>query len=55
MSNLKKFKNPNALIRTGNINPAKIGALMRNDGVVIDIKSAIDPKVIPGNLRYWSL
>ena len=29
--------------------------LLRDNGVVIDVKSAIDPKIVPGRLRYWSL
>jgi hypothetical protein len=29
--------------------------MLRDGGIMIDIKSVIDPKTVPGNLRYWSL
>jgi hypothetical protein len=29
--------------------------MLRDAGIFVDIKSTIDPKAIPGNLRYWSL
>ncbi len=35
--------------------PARMAAMLRDGGIFVDIKSAIDPKSIPGNLRYWSL
>ena len=34
---------------------AKLTAMLRDGGIFVDIKSAIDPKAVPGNLRYWSL
>ena len=30
-------------------------ARIKPGGVVIDVKSALDPKAIPAGLRYWSL
>jgi len=35
--------------------PARLARMLRDGGILIDIKSAIDPKALPGNLRYWSL
>jgi UDP-N-acetyl-D-galactosamine dehydrogenase len=35
--------------------PEKLFAMLRSGGILIDIKSAIDPNSVPGNLRYWSL
>jgi UDP-N-acetyl-D-galactosamine dehydrogenase len=35
--------------------PAKLTGMLREGGIFIDIKSAIDPAALPGNLRYWSL
>ena len=35
--------------------PEKLFAMLRDGGILIDIKSAIDPRSVPGNLRYWSL
>ena len=35
--------------------PDKLFAMLQPGGILIDIKSAIDPKSVPGNLRYWSL
>ncbi len=34
---------------------AKIPATLRKGGILADIKSVIDRKLIPGNVRYWSL
>jgi UDP-N-acetyl-D-galactosamine dehydrogenase len=33
----------------------KLITMLRPGGIFADIKSAIDPKAVPGNLRYWSL
>jgi UDP-N-acetyl-D-galactosamine dehydrogenase len=33
----------------------KLGAAVRDGGIVIDIKSALDPRTIGGTRRYWSL
>ena len=35
--------------------PAKLTGMLREGGIFIDIKSAIDPAALPGNLSYWSL
>jgi UDP-N-acetyl-D-galactosamine dehydrogenase len=35
--------------------PAKLAGMLREGGIFVDIKSAIDPAALPGNLRYWSL
>ena len=34
--------------------PTRLAAMLRKGGIFVDIKSAIDPKAFPGNLRYWS-
>lgn len=33
----------------------KLAGLVRKGGVVVDIKSVLDPKDLPGHLTYWSL
>jgi UDP-N-acetyl-D-galactosamine dehydrogenase len=60
MSRLPQFKDLDALIlavphRQYLEKPAKLNAMLRDGGILVDIKSAIDPKTIQGNLRYWSL
>jgi hypothetical protein len=35
--------------------PEKPFRMLRNGGILINIKSAIDPASVPSNLRYWSL
>ena len=60
MDRLAQFKGLDALIlavphRQYLEKPAKLMAMLRDDGILVDIKSAIDPKAVPGNLRYWSL
>jgi UDP-N-acetyl-D-galactosamine dehydrogenase len=35
--------------------PAKMLAMLRDGGIFVDIKSAMDPAATPNNLRYWSL
>ena len=30
-------------------------AMLRKGGILADVKSVIDRKTIPGNVRYWSL
>ena len=32
--------------------PEKLFALLQPGGILIDVKSAIDPKTVPSNLRY---
>ena len=59
MDRLAQFKGLDALIlavphRQYLEKPAKLMAMLRDDGILVDIKSAIDPKAVPGNLRYWS-
>ena len=34
---------------------SKLWAMLRDGGILIDVKSALDPKSVPPNLRYWSL
>ena len=60
MDKLAQFKGLDALIlavphRQYLEKPAKLNAMLRDSGIFADIKSAIDPKAVPGNLRYWSL
>ena len=60
MDGLGQFKDLDAVIlavphRQYLESPAKLTGMLRNGGIFVDIKSAIDPKAIPGNLRYWSL
>ncbi len=60
MSRLPQFKELDALIlavphRQYLEKPAKLNTMLRDGGILVDIKSAIDPKTIQGNLRYWSL
>ena len=35
--------------------PARMMTMLSDGGIFVDIKSAIDPKIVPTNLRYWSL
>jgi UDP-N-acetyl-D-galactosamine dehydrogenase len=60
MSKLPQFKELDALIlavphRQYLEKPAKLNSMLRDGGIFVDIKSAIDPKTIQSNLRYWSL
>jgi UDP-N-acetyl-D-glucosamine/UDP-N-acetyl-D-galactosamine dehydrogenase len=60
MSKLPQFKDLDALIlavphRQYLEKPAKLNSMLRDGGIFVDIKSAIDPKAVQGNLRYWSL
>lgn len=60
MNRLPQFKDLDALIlavphRQYLEKPAKLNLMLRDGGILVDIKSAIDPKTIQGNLRYWSL
>ncbi len=60
MSQLPQFKKLDALIlavphRQYLEKPEKLNTMLRDGGILVDIKSAIDPKTIQGNLRYWSL
>ena len=60
MSRLARFKDLDALILAVPHaryleKPARMAAMLRDGGIFVDIKSAIDPKAVPGNLRYWSL
>ena len=60
MSRLPTFKDLDALIlavphRQYLEKPAKLNLMLRDGGIFVDIKSAIDPNSIQGNLRYWSL
>jgi UDP-N-acetyl-D-galactosamine dehydrogenase len=60
MAKLAAFKDLDALVlavphKAYLARPEKLFAMLRDGGILIDIKSAIDPKSLPGNLRYWSL
>ena len=60
ISQLPQFKKLDALIlavphRQYLEKPEKLNTMLRDGGILVDIKSAIDPKTIQGNLRYWSL
>jgi UDP-N-acetyl-D-galactosamine dehydrogenase len=60
LERLPRFKDLDALIlavphRQYLEKPGKLTAMLREGGVLVDIKSTLDPKTIPGNLRYWSL
>ena len=60
MDGLAKFKDLDALIlavphRQYLEKPRALMAMLREGGILVDIKSAIDPRAVPGNLRYWSL
>jgi UDP-N-acetyl-D-galactosamine dehydrogenase len=60
VNKLTQFKDLDALIlavphRAYMDKTAHIPAMLRQDGILADIKSVIDPQSLPGNLRYWSL
>jgi UDP-N-acetyl-D-galactosamine dehydrogenase len=60
MSKLSRFRALDALIlavphASYLAKPKKLMAMLRDGGILVDIKSAIDPRAVPGNLRYWSL
>ena len=33
----------------------RLTAMLRDGGILIDIKSVMDPKAVPEKIRYWSL
>jgi UDP-N-acetyl-D-galactosamine dehydrogenase len=35
--------------------PTNLLSILRKDGVLLDVKSAVNPKSLPGTLLYWSL
>jgi UDP-N-acetyl-D-galactosamine dehydrogenase len=60
MSKLAEFKGLDALVlavphKALLAKPEKLFGMLRDGGILVDIKSAIDPRSVPGNLRYWSL
>jgi UDP-N-acetyl-D-galactosamine dehydrogenase len=60
MSPLAKFKALDALIlavphRQYLEKPAKLNAMLRDGGILADIKSVIEPRMVPDTVRYWSL
>jgi UDP-N-acetyl-D-glucosamine/UDP-N-acetyl-D-galactosamine dehydrogenase len=60
MSSLKKFEKLDALILAVNhrayLKPdLRLAGMVKEGGVLIDVKSALDPKTIPKSLLYWSL
>jgi UDP-N-acetyl-D-galactosamine dehydrogenase len=60
MDRLSRFKALDALIlavphKHYVADPGKMAGMLRDGGVLIDIKSAIDRAMLPGDLRYWSL
>jgi len=58
VSPLKAFKNLDALVLAV---PHKeylgkpLMSMVRKGGILVDVKSVVDRKTVPGNLRYWSL
>jgi UDP-N-acetyl-D-galactosamine dehydrogenase len=58
VSPLKAFKNLDALVLAV---PHKeylgkpLTGMLRKGGILVDVKSVVDRKTVPGNLRYWSL
>ena len=60
ISPVSSFKNLDALVLAVPHaeylkNSAKMPAMLRKGGILADVKSVIDRKLIPGNVRYWSL
>jgi UDP-N-acetyl-D-glucosamine/UDP-N-acetyl-D-galactosamine dehydrogenase len=60
ISPLSNFKNMDALIlavphETYRQKIEKLPAMLRKGGIFADIKSVVDRKMIPGDVRYWSL
>ena len=60
MSSLAKFEKLDALILAVNhrayLEPGMgLARMVKEGGVLIDVKSALDPKTIPASLLYWSL
>jgi UDP-N-acetyl-D-glucosamine/UDP-N-acetyl-D-galactosamine dehydrogenase len=60
MSSLKKFERLDALILAVNhrayLEPSMgLARMVKEGGVLIDVKSALDPRTIPASLLYWSL
>jgi UDP-N-acetyl-D-glucosamine/UDP-N-acetyl-D-galactosamine dehydrogenase len=60
LSSLKKFEKLDALILAVNhrayLEPGMgLASMVKEGGVLIDVKSALDPKTIPESLLYWSL
>jgi UDP-N-acetyl-D-glucosamine/UDP-N-acetyl-D-galactosamine dehydrogenase len=59
LCDLNEFQNLDGLILAVSHNQFKeindIGALLKPNGVVIDVKSMLDPQILNGQLTYWSL
>jgi len=60
LSPLSKFKNMDALILAVphaqyRKKPSALPAMLRKGGIFADIKSVVDRKLIPSDVRYWSL
>lgn len=60
MSSLDKFEKLDALVLAVNHRMyldlgSKLVGMVKEGGVLIDVKSALDPKTIPETLLYWSL
>jgi UDP-N-acetyl-D-glucosamine/UDP-N-acetyl-D-galactosamine dehydrogenase len=60
LSELDEFTNLDALILAVNhreyiANMPKLFAMLKQGGLLIDIKSAVSPKLIPSEIKYWSL
>jgi UDP-N-acetyl-D-glucosamine/UDP-N-acetyl-D-galactosamine dehydrogenase len=60
MSSLKKFERLDALILAVNhrayLEPGMgLASMVKEGGVLIDVKSALDSRTIPASLLYWSL
>jgi UDP-N-acetyl-D-galactosamine dehydrogenase len=60
LSELARFKNLDAVILAVNHRvyvqtPGLVADMVKPDGVVIDVKSALRPQDLPSSLTYWSL
>lgn len=60
LSDVSRLSNLDALVlavphRTLLGEPSKLFAKLKPQGVFIDVKAALDPKIVPNGLTYWSL
>ena len=37
------------------LGPARLAGMIRDGGILVDVKSALDPAEVPSTVRYWSL
>jgi UDP-N-acetyl-D-galactosamine dehydrogenase len=60
LTDLGQIKNLDALVlavphREFMADPSKLFARLKPQGVLIDVKSVIDPAIVPKGITYWSL